>query len=83
MAATSTTQEVKRVKLQVNSKGSWRDVMEFDAEYDSAVLDHADKLFAFDLNRTRLSLRVIIPGDTAPLMNWTHEGGWKAWRVPA
>ena len=38
--------EPKICKLQVNHKGSWRDVMEFDAdENEEQVFHHAAELF--------------------------------------
>lgn len=75
-----TTPERKIVKLQVNAKGSWRDVMQFDVQDEDAVLFAATEFFKWDLNADRLSLRVIIPGDTAPLMTCKPaEGEWEAW----
>lgn len=71
------------VKLQVNSAGSWRDVMKFDVQDEAEVLDQAASLFARDPAADRLGLRVIVPGDTAPLMNWTRQRGWQEWRAAA
>jgi hypothetical protein len=63
------------VKLQVNSTGAWRNVLDFDCCDSAHVLPAAEHLFT----GSKCTLRVIIPGDTAPLMHWTPEGGWKEW----
>lgn len=75
------TPEKKIVKLQVNAKGSWRDVITFDVQDEDAVLFAATEFFQWDVNAGRLALRVIIPGDTAPLLICKDptEGDWKAW----
>lgn len=74
------TPEQKIVKLQVNAKGSWRDVMQFDLVDSDAVLFAATEFFKWDTYASRLSLRVIIPGDTAPLMICNPaDGEWKEW----
>ncbi len=67
----------KQVKLQVNAKGSWRDVMEFDAD-DYEVPHLAEQLFTRSTHL--LALRIIIPGDTAPLMTWRRDTVWTPWR---
>lgn len=73
--------EEKLVKLQVNAKGSWRDVITFDVKDEAEVLHAATEFFKWDSHASRLALRVIIPGDTAPLMTCNPVGGeWKAWR---
>lgn len=73
----------KLVKLQANTAGGWRDVLTFDAdEKGDAVLEAADTLFRLAADHI-LKGRVIIPGDTAPLMSWTVADGWKTWRHPA
>ena len=76
------TPEKTIVKLQVNAKGSWRDVMQFDVEDEAAVLHAATEFFQWDTHASRLSLRVIIPGDTAPLLICKDptDGEWVAWR---
>jgi len=68
------------VKLQVNTTGAWRNVMDFNVQ-DEDVLHLAASLFALDKDRERLRLRIIAPGDTAPLMDWTHQRGWLEWRA--
>lgn len=69
------------VLLQVNSAGSWRNVMRFLVEAEAEVLPLAAQLFAQAYGAAGQSLRVIVPGDTAPLMNWTRERGWRPWRA--
>lgn len=78
-----TTPEKKIVKLQVNAKGSWRDVMQFDVADEAEVLHAATEFFKWDTHASRLPLRVIIPGDTAPLLICKNpvDGEWKPWGV--
>ena len=69
----------KIVKLQSNTRGSWRDVLEFDAadaDLNDAIMNAAEELFG---HVPGAKLRVIIPGDTAPLVNWTFDNGWRDW----
>ena len=73
----------KIVKLQVNTTGAWRDVMRFNVEDEAAVLHQAEQLFSWDPSAD-VRLRVIMPGDTAPLMTYKRtEGAWKPWGVRA
>ena len=79
------TQATKPVKLQSNMRGGWRDVLEFDAadqEKTDDIMTCAEHLFQ-EIDGCKL--RIIVPGQTAPLMNWTHADGWREWRtgVPA
>lgn len=72
---------IKMVKLQSNTRGSWRDVLEFDASNDyltSQIMYAAALLFD---NVPGATLRIIIPTNTAPLMNWTPADGWKLLRA--
>ena len=68
----------KSVKLQVNPTGAWRNVLDFDCEDEDAVRHAAAELFQWCKGA---KLRCIIPGDTAPLMQWTYDTGWVAWRA--
>ena len=74
MSARPTTPRV--VKLQVNTTGAWRNVLDFDCEDENAVLHAAEELFQWQKGA---KLRCIIPGDTAPLMLWDFEAGWVDW----
>jgi hypothetical protein len=72
---------LKPVKLQSNMKGGWRDVLTFDvadAEKADDIMNCAANLFA-EVDNAKL--RIIAPGDTAPLMNWNYEDGWRYWRT--
>lgn len=77
------TPEKKIVKLQVNTTGAWRDVMRFAVEDKDQVLRQAAELFKFDPSAD-VRLRIIVPGDTAPLLTYKRtEGEWKPWGVRA
>lgn len=74
----------KPINLEVNDSGAWRRVMTFDASNDDdseSVLHLADQLLRWGLNH-RQRARLIIPADTAPLMTWSHEDGWRDWMRP-
>jgi hypothetical protein len=69
----------KLVKLQVNTSGAWRDVMTFNVVLDAMVMHAAPRLFSLAQYGSRVKLRVIIPGDTAPLVDWNADQGWREW----
>ena len=76
----STASDKRIVKLQINASGAWRDVMEFDVDDADQVMDQAQELFKWDRFASKLSLRIIIPGDTKPLMICNlDEGEWVKW----
>ena len=76
--------EQKPVHLEVNDSGGWRRVTSFDlADFDEGDLEQcAEQLLRLSSN-ARLKARIIMPGDTAPLVSWTRENGWREWRHPA
>ena len=65
------------VKLQVNTTGAWRNIMDFDCQDEDQVLRAAADLFRCCKGAT---LRCIMPGETAPLMYWSHETDWEAYK---
>lgn len=72
------------VHLDVNDSGAWRRVTSFDLNtFEDGDLEHcAHHLLDLSSNK-KLKARLIASGDTAPLMNWTHERGWREWRSAA
>lgn len=72
------------INLEVNEKGAWRRVTSFDLDtFEDGDLDHcAGSLLDLSSNKS-LTARLIIPGDTAPLMLWSHTNGWVEWRKVA
>jgi hypothetical protein len=81
------TVELKLCQLQVNvGTGAWRTVMDFEVVDADDVMDQAEKLFEWGhtLSHKGIRLRIMKPGDTRPLMNWSENEGWQAWdKVPA
>jgi hypothetical protein len=81
------TAELKLCTLQVNvGTGAWRTVMDFEVEDSDDVMDLAEKLFEWGhtISTKGIRLRIMKPGDTAPLMLWSENDGWEAWdKVPA
>lgn len=76
----------KPCHLEVNDSGGWRRVMTFDATEDDdadSVMHLADQLLRWGTNQ-RLKARIIMAGgvDTAPLMTWTVDDGWREWVHP-
>jgi hypothetical protein len=64
-------------------RGGWRDVLEFDAsdqEKTDDIMTCAEHLFQ-EIDGCKL--RIIVLGQTAPLMNWTYANGWREWRTGA
>jgi hypothetical protein len=61
------------VKLQVNTTGAWRNVLDFDANDGDPVMSAAVGLFSLVPHAT---LRIIVPGEVAALMYWAREKGW-------
>ncbi len=74
----------RTVNLEVNERGSWRRVMSADLDtFEDGDLElHAEHLFQLSDN-PRLTARIIMPGDTAPLVTWSREDGWREYVSPA
>ena len=75
-------QELKLCQLQVNvGTGAWRTVMDFEVYWADDVMHQAEKLFKCGHTRSTkgIRLRIMKPGDTRPLMNWSESEGWQAW----
>jgi hypothetical protein len=80
------SQELKLCALQVNvGTGAWRSVMDFDVQDADQVMDTAEKLFieGYTASTKGIRLRIMKPGDTAPLMTWSENDGWEQWRHTA
>ena len=78
-----TTPDLKLCALQVNTGLSgWRNVMQFEVQDADDVMDLAEKLFewGYTPNVKGFKLRIMKPGDSAPLMTWTDNDGWQEWR---
>ena len=78
------TDDLKLCALQVNvGTGAWRSVMDFELVDADDVMDLAEKLFEWGhTNATKgIRLRIMKPGDTRPLMDWSENNGWQAWEV--
>lgn len=77
------TSDPRIVHLEVNDNGCWRRVTSFDLDaFEEGDLEVcAEHLLQLSTN-ARLKARIIIPGDTAPLVTWTREHGWREWAHP-
>ena len=66
------------IHLDINEKGAWRRVTSFDLDsFEEGDLEHcAHGLLELSANK-QLKARLIIPGDSAPLMTWTHGESWQ------
>lgn len=69
------------VHLDVKDSGAWRRVTSFDLDtFEDGDLEHcAEQLLQMSGN-DKLRARIIMPGDTAPLMIWGKADGWREWR---
>ncbi len=80
------SEELKLCSLQVNvGTGAWRSVMDFEVKDADDVTDLAEKLFEWGHTNSvkGIRLRIMKPGDTAPLMMWSENDGWEEWRAAA
>lgn len=75
---------LKLCQLQVNlGTGAWRTVMDFEVEDADDVMFEAEALFPWGHTKSvkgikrRIKLRIMKPGDTAPLMHWSENDGWR------
>lgn len=69
------------VKLQINQKGAWRDVMTVDIDQmtdETSFLDGAAAMVRSSGNMERTTMR-IVNADSPPvrLMTWDTESGWE------
>ena len=75
------TTTTRPCRLQVNTTGAWRNVLDFDAGNGDEVMEQAAQLFAL---APGAKLRIMgDASDTAPLMTWSTESGWRKWREAA
>jgi hypothetical protein len=76
--------EKRIVHLEVNDSGGWRRITSFDLDtFEDGDLEVcAEHLLELSCN-PRLKARVIVPGDTAPLVTWTKADSWREWVHPA
>lgn len=75
-------QELKLCQLQVNvGTGAWRTVMDFPVTNADYVMGQAEQLFLCGHTQSTkgIRLRIMKPGDTRPLMNWSESESWQAW----
>jgi chromosome condensin MukBEF ATPase and DNA-binding subunit MukB len=62
------------MKLQINSNGAWRNVLDYVQEYDVAVRVHAANLAALSGDKLR-----VLHDDGKPAAYWKRETGWEEW----
>lgn len=73
------------INLDINNSGSWKRVASFDLDElgilgDLDLQTAVDRLFSMSKNE-KIGARLIMPGDTAPLVTWTKSEGWVQWRT--
>lgn len=80
----TTATDRRIVHLEVNDSGGWRRITSFEVEaWEEGDLETcAQHLLEMSTN-PRLKARVIIPGDSAPLVTWSMKDGWREWAHPA
>jgi hypothetical protein len=74
----------KLVHLEVNEAGAWKRITSFPLDFfsDGDLEICAGNLLELSAN-TKLKARIIEPGSTHPLVNWTYETGWQEWKGAA
>lgn len=72
------------VHLEVNDSGGWRRVTSFDLDtFEEGDLEVcAEHLLQLSAHE-HLKARIIVPGDTAPLVTWSRETSWREWVHPS
>jgi hypothetical protein len=57
--------------------------MDFEVEDADEVMNQAHDLFIWGFTKSTkgIRLRIMKPGDTAPLMTWSENEGWEEWQV--
>lgn len=78
---TTPSNQPRIVHLEVNDSGAWRRVSSFDLDdfNDGDLEVCAEHLLELSTN-PKLRARIIMPGDTAPLVTWERQAGWREWR---
>lgn len=62
------------MRLQINSNGAWRNVLDYPEDRDAEVRKHAAFLASITGDKLRL-----LRDDGKPAASWTRETGWKEW----
>lgn len=64
------------LRLQINTTGAWRNVIDFESFRSRKVEQGAVDLFGHD---ERVTLRIIVPGESPPVKHWSKATGWRVW----
>ncbi|ADU99789.1 hypothetical protein [Alicycliphilus denitrificans] len=70
----------KPAMLQINARGSWRNVCEFDvadADATDRIMEAAATLAAYSTDKPSVRVVKDEAGYAVPLMRWTQDGGWR------
>ena len=72
------------LNLEVNTSGAWKRVTESDLDQfeGDSLREQIAQLLGMSTYE-RITARLVIPGDTAPLWIWNKTTGWAEWRGPA
>lgn len=72
------------LNLEINTSGAWRRVAEIDMDrFADGELHALISHLLHGATYERITARLVIPGDTAPLWHWTKTAGWVQWKGPA
>jgi len=70
----------RTVNLDINDSGSWRRVTSFDLDaLGEGHLEYLVEELLRESTNDKIKARLIIPGDVAPLVDWTKSDGWRVW----
>lgn len=73
----------RTVHLEVNESGGWRRVSSFNLEdFEEGDLELCAEHLLQLSNNPRIKARIIMPADTAPLVTWCRQDGWREWVHP-
>jgi hypothetical protein len=62
------------MRLQINSAGAWRNVLDYDQVDDAAVREHAAALATLSGDKLR-----VLHEDGKPAARWSKTRGWEEW----
>ena len=74
----------KPATLQINARGSWRNVCNFDVADPEAcnnVMEAGATIATYSTEKSAVRVIRNESGNPEPLMYWTPEAGWVDWRT--
>lgn len=72
--------EQRIVNLDVNDTGAWRRITSFNLDwFEDGDLELCVQQLLELSDSPKIKARIIMPGETAPLVTWSRAEGWREW----